>query len=609
MSKVYTDIYQYILAQETAFKKPVKLSTGKTWNFKNHVNRSVLYRDSDIVGNKTEFTPIKNITRPILNLEYRTENIDVKDVDIYADDKDKFHLSFLVKKYHDDVFTQEYDLDTFFDQLNQSRIDFGGALSKSVAGKIREYVPMESIAFCDQRDILSRPIGLKHSYSPDELLAMGDRGWGKESNGATISLKDLIVLARENTKDDHSEGDIEVYEVHGNLPKKFANADDDSEEYESRIYIVGFYQKKNSQDRQGVTIYTKSEPKSPFKLGKRGVGIYGRALDFGGAEELFEPQVWVNYAMIREQRLLDSASTTVFTSTDPAFSQKNKTLNLENNEVLDLAPNTEVKQLDTVPKSIRLFESSVELWTDHAEKMGAATDPLQGEQSTAGTPFAAIQAQIQQGLGLHDYRRGIFAKHLEEIYKEDYIPQIEKKIYEGMTFLSELSLEEMQYVTDALVECETEKAQKAFVLANGGQAMPPDMVDLFKQQVTDQFKKKGSKHFLEILKGEFKNVSLGVKVSIAGKSKNLGKATDALVNILRFAIANPQGFMATMQIPGMGAAFNSIVEYAGLSPVDFSDISKAQAMMQQAQPPQPQSQPQQSPQQMQPQVAQPAYGK
>lgn len=592
--KQYANIYDYIRSQETKFKKDVKLSTDKTWNMKKHINRSVLYRDSDIEGTKTDFTPIKNITRPILNLQYRTEDIDGKDVDIYVDDKDKFHLSFLVKKYHDDVFTQMYDLDTFFDQLNQARIDFGAALSKGVSGKIREYVPMESIAFCDQRDILSRPIGLKHSYSPDELLAMGDRGWGKPSNGATISLKDCIVLARENTKDDHSEGDIEVYEVHGNLPKVFADSTDDSEEYESRMFIVAFYQKKDSMDTFGVTLYTALEPESPFKLCKRGVGIYGRALDFGGAEELFESQVWVNYSMIREQRLLDSASTTWFTSTDPAFTQRNKTLNMDNNEVLDLAPNTEVKQVDTTPRNIRLFETSVAEWEDHAEKMGAATDPLQGEESNAGTPFAAIQAQIQAGMGLHDYRRGIFAKHLEELYKEDYIPMIEKKICEGMTFLSDLSLEEMQYVTDALVQCETEKAQKAFVLSNGGQAMTPQMVDLFKQQVSDSFKKKGSKHFLEVLKGEFKDVNLGVKVSIAGKSKNLGKATDTIVNILKFAFSNPQGFAMTMQIPGMAASFNQIIEFAGLSPVDFSDIGKM--TMAQPQPQAPQAQPQQQPQ-------------
>ncbi len=284
---------------------------------------------------------------------------------------------------------------------------------------------------------------------------------------------------------------------------------------------------------------------------------------------------------------------------------------MENREVLDLAPGTELKQVDSFPRSIQLFERAVADWESHAENMGAATDPLQGEQSTAGTPFAAIQAQIQQGMGLHDYRRGIFAKHLEEIYKDDYIPQIEKKITEGTTFLSELSLEELQYVTEGLVKYELEKVKKEYVLSNMGQAMTPDMEQQFEQSVRDEIKKKGNKWFIEILKGEFKNIKCAVKVNVAGKSKNLGKATDTLVNLLKFAFANPQGFAMTMQIPGMASAFNAIIEYAGLDPVNFAGIEK----MAISQPPQPQGQqqqqsgppqgqpgqPQPSPQQMQPQ--------
>ena len=62
---------------------------------------------------KNDYKPVKNITRPILNLQHRTEDIELKDVQIYVNDADKYHLSFLVKKYHDDVFVQENDLDTF----------------------------------------------------------------------------------------------------------------------------------------------------------------------------------------------------------------------------------------------------------------------------------------------------------------------------------------------------------------------------------------------------------------------------------------------------------------------------------------------------------------
>jgi hypothetical protein len=594
----YTDIFQYITSQETAFKQGIEVNT-KRWSMKDHLTRSALYRDSDIVGEKDKFTPIKNITRPILNLQYRTEDIDVKDVQIYVDDKDKFHLSFLVKKYHDDVFTQEYDLDSYFDALNQSRIDFGGGLSKSVKSPCPEVVPLQSIAFCDQTDILSGPIGIKHYYSPDQLLAMASRGWGKKGNGATASLEDLIALSRDQKNQNKEEGItetpgryIEVYEVHGNLPKQFADSTYQGEEYETRIFIVAFYQKQDSMEKYGITLFTALEPESPFKIVLRDP-VFGRGLGFGGAEELFEAQLWTNYAMIRMQDMLDSASKTIILSEDPAFTQRNKVRSMENLEVADVERGAKVAPMDTYPRNYSLFNEATQQWEEHAQKMGAATDPLQGEQSTAGTPFAAIQAQIQQGMGLHDYRRGIFAKHLEEVYRDWIIPHIEKKICEGTTFLSELSMDELQFVTDSLLSVEIERAKKEYVLSNAGQAMPPELEQLYAQQVMDAFKKKGNKHFIEILKGEFKGTKLGVKVSIAGKSKNLGKATDAVVNILKFAFSNPQGFALTMQIPGMSASFNQIIEYAGLSPVDFSGISKiAQQQM---------AQPQQAPQEMQPQ--------
>ncbi len=61
---------------------------------------------------------------------------------------------------------------------------------------------------------------------------------------------------------------------------------------------------------------------------------------------------------------------------------------------------------------------------------------------------------------------------------------------------------------------------------------------------------------------------------MAGKSKNLASMTDKIVNIFRFAFSNPAGFAQTMQIPGMAKSFNQILEFSGLSPVDFTGIDK-----------------------------------
>lgn len=574
------NIFNYIRLQETAYKQPIAINEKWDWNMYDHVLRSELYANSQLMNGKTEYTPVKNITRPILNLQHRTEDIDIKDVQIYVDDPDKYYLSLLVKKYHDDVFVVENDMDSFFDDLNNSRIDFGAGLSKQLNKPCPEVVPLQSIAFCDQTDMLSGPIGIKHYYSPDQLLDMEKVGWGDVANGATISIPDLIKLSQDEKKSDKNARInktpgryIEIYEVHGNLPKKYADPLDASETYETRLFIVGYYQKKNSKDMQGVVLYTKVESESPFKLIKRDA-VFGRALGFGGAEELFEAQVWVNLDMIRMQGMLDATSKTILGAkgaNSATISQKNNLKELENLSIIDLG-DSELEVIDTVPRSIQLFEQSVQAWEAHAKDMGGAPDTLQGQEPSAGTPFSSLQAQIQQGIGLHEYRRGQYAKHLEGIYMDWIIPHIEKQITKGATFISELSLEELQYIADAMVTNETNKMLKQQIL--DGNIPDPAAIQLFQQQVRDDFKKRGNKHFIEILKNDFKDAPLAVKVNIAGKQRNLAGVVDKITNIFRFAFSNPQGFAQVMQIPGMARSFNEILEYSGLSPADFSGLDK-----------------------------------
>ncbi len=594
----YQDIYTFIQTQETAYKLPIRLPGDWEWGMQKHIETSYLYNHSQLTTGKDDFKPVKNITRPIINLQRRTEDIEVTDVQLYIDNPDKYHLSFLVKKYHDDVFVRENDMDTYFDECNDSRITYGAGLSKKLYGPRPEVVPLQSIVFCDQTDILSGPIGIKHFYSPDQLMDMASKGWGEEKNGATGSLPDVIRLAREIKQERQNDTDvktpgkyIEIYEVHGSLPRKFLNKNDTSELFSNQLHIVTFYQKATGE-KGNITLYAAEEPESPFKLIKRDP-VYGRALGFGGVEELFEAQVWVNYDMIRMKQMLDAAAVTVFAATGmnaTDIARRNKLEGLKNMEVLDMADG-ELKQVDTFPRNLQLFENSVVQWEAHAQQMGAANDAIMGEQPTAGTPFKLQELVTSESHGLHEYRRGQYAKYLEEIYNDWIIPHIQKKICEGATFLSELSLDELQFVTDSVVTNLANQRIKDMILA--GEEPTPEMADVFKELLREEFKKKGTKHFVEILKGEFKNTKLGVKVSIAGKSKNLAAMTDKVVNIFRFAFSNPAGFAQVMQIPGMGKAFNEILEFSGLSPVDFSGIDKIAQ-------PQPEPQPQTSPIQPQP---------
>jgi hypothetical protein len=128
-------------------------------------------------------------------------------------------------------------------------------------------------------------------------------------------------------------------------------------------------------------------------------------------------------------------------------------------------------------------------------------------------------------------------------------------------------------------------------------------VDGYQDIIRGEFKKKGNKHFIEIFKGEMKDAPMNVRTNIAGKQKNLGATVDKLTNIFRFAFSNPMGFAQVMQMPGMGKAFNDILEYSGLSPVDFSGAEKMAQQMQSQQNPAPTPPPLPSPQELQPQLA------
>lgn len=573
----YGSIHDFIVGKENEYEHPIAIN-GWEWSMKDHIKTSFYYKHGRLINGNDENTPVKNITRPLLNLQYRSEDIDVKDILLYVDDPQHYHLSFLVKKYHDDVFVVKNDLDTFIDDTNESKIDYGGALIKEMPGVRPEVVDMQSIAFCDQTDILKGPIGIKHYFNPAELKEMEAKGWGSPSNGANMSIDEIIALAEEKRDeggDDNRENDtpgsyIEVYEVHGVLPQYFVD-DSDSQEYTQQFHIAAFYTAKDGE-RRGVSLFRKKVAKSPFKFIARDK-IFSRGLGFGGAEELFENQVWTNYDVIRMKELLDATSKVILKAVGTDFKSKypNGLADVDNLQILEMNEGEDINQIDTTPRSMVLFEKSVAEWERHAQLMASASDPLLGEPAPSGTPFKAQALQVVEGKALHDYRRGKFAKFLEEVYRDWIIPYIVREITNGTKFLTELSTEELQFVVDKVVENEAFNMQKERVLR--GETFTAQEVELFKNKVREDFLKDGNKKFLEILKGEFKGKTVRVKINVAGKQKDVSLMTDKLVNIFRQIIANPQGFMQVMQTPGMSRTFNDILEYSGLSPVYFSGLT------------------------------------
>lgn len=560
-----TNIYSFVEEQEAGMKTQIPVEDGWWWNFREHVRRSFLYKNTQFERNndKRDKRPFKNIIRPILNIHYRTEGFDVKDIEIYVDNADTYYKSFLIKKFHE-KWALTNEMDTFIDELVESYVDYGGVLVKNVRGVRPEVVDFRTIAFCDQTDFLSGPFAIKHYYSPSQLRKMASSGWGRTENGATMDLETLILKGEAHKKQNKDVGEtktpgryIEVYEVHNCSEMDFDVSSENSEPY---IYIVAFYQDESGKN-QGVCLFKNPEPKLPFKFLKRDP-VQGRALGFGAVEELFEAQMWTNFAEIHIMGMLEHASKTYYKTTDPKFKGQNISNN-ENGRVFDLSAETDLNQIDNQPRNIVAFTNMVQEMHEHAGEIGAASDIFLGKQPTAGTPFKSVESQIVESKSLHIWRQGRIAVFVDEIYRDWVIPHLAKEITKGVKFLSTLSMDEMMTVSESVIINVANNKIKEKMLQ--GVLPQQDEIDLLKATTQESFMKKGTKRFLEILKDEMSGEKLGVSTNIAGKQKDLALLTDKMVNVVRQFIATPE----MRQDPEMVKWLNSILENSGLSPIGF----------------------------------------
>ena len=569
------DKYEYIVQEEESYRtNGVDLDDQWHWSMYDHIRRSYLVKNSKFFTGKNDGErPNKNIVLPILNVQYRTEGFDVKDIQPFVDEAEDFYKSFLVKKYHP-RWARKYSIDEFIDEMVESYVDYGLALIKNVNNVRPEVVPLQRLAFCDQTDILSGAICEKHQYSVDQLM---DQKWDKDKVQEAIDMAEAEKEIAKGKKTKTPSKYIEVYELHGSFPKSWLNEGDSDEEYSNQIHIVAYY-KDSNEKKHGITLFQGKESKPRYKAYKRD-DIFGRACGRGGIEELFEAQTWTNYSEIQIKELLDAASLLLLQSSDRELAERNKISDLEKGEILYHSAGEPMTQVTIQPQNKQQFDENVDRWNNTAQTIGSANEAVLGESPTSGTPFKLQNLVTQHGLGLHKYRQGKLSTFTVEIYRDCVLQYLVNDMNHGQKFLEELSLDELEWVADQVITNLSNDRLKELVFKEG-KSVTEEERQMFKQVKKEQFMKGGTKQFLEIIKDELKDIPVDVVINIKGKQKDLQQMTDKLVNIFRQIVAAPQ----IMQVPGMPKLFNQIIESSGLDPVDFSSFTNPKIEQAQPQP-------------------------
>ena len=584
------NIFSYITAEESKFDtEEIRVGSNWQWSFKSHTQMIFHLKNGVFFQGENDWLrSFKNIMEPVLSLAYWTEDIEVKDVEFFIENKPGRVASFFIKKYHDEVYVREHDLDELFDEITESDIDYGGVLVEMISEKRPKVLALPRVAFCDQTEMMGGPIGFKLYLSPAKLRQMEKSGWFKKENGATGTADELIELATqdktpdgqlEQKKNTTTGKQIEVYIVRGDLPERYLDEKKtDSKEMVGQLQIVAFYTDKDKK-KQYFTCYRKNEDEGSIKF-FTSQKITGRALGRGWGERMLHPQIWTNFLEIHKTQMLQAAAKVPLYTDDETFTNRNQIQDMENLEITTIKEGRRMFQVPTAATAnISLFKDGVNSWFEYAQYAGAAFDPLMGKEANSGTTFRGQNQVVQQGRGPHERLKGKRAKFIEEIYRDKIIKDIKREILRGKKFLATLSGDEMQWVAEQLAIKEWNNRFKDKVLAEEG--FQEGEKEAFIEEYKMNFRKGGSQHLLEILKDEFEGIEMRIGINVASKQKDLAGLSDKILSIFQFVMSNPANFLQGMAIPGMSDAMSNILQYSGVNESEFMGF--AQQMATQAQ--------------------------
>src|SRR3990167_10908567 len=271
-----SDIFSFIKAEEKKFETDeIQVGENWYWGFRKHVQLLFHLKNGVFFTGANDWVrQFRNFMEGIIELSNWTEDIDIgRDVTFFIEGEDDRALSFVIKKAHDEIYVREQDIDKLVDDITESDNTYGGVLVQK--GKDRpEVLQLNSVAFCDQTDLLGGVVGLKFNFSPAKLRAMSKMGWGDEKNGAAISIEDLILLAttekdsigtQGGTTNSASGKTIEVYIVRGDMPEHYLKDNNDMEYYCPQVQIVAFYHDQDGK-KQNVTLYMKKDNGESLKF-------------------------------------------------------------------------------------------------------------------------------------------------------------------------------------------------------------------------------------------------------------------------------------------------------------------------------------------------------
>lgn len=546
----------------------IEITKGLNFNLSETLRTITFYSNSKYLGGQKDELgrdkPFNNINTFRVNVAYRATDLDLKDIQIVADDitdtENQIKAMILGKEAY--KWGKNNGLSEFLNNFGYTRAKYGDVLVKKCIEKEDGKEEFE-LEVCAWKNMIVDPVNIddsviieKHYFKPYELAEKKD-------------IWDNVIEVLELSK--KSKADIEVLEIHGKFPEAIDPDSDSDDEYTyvGKKYLVGMV------GAEMFLLYSETEDKSPYRhLSWR--KEEGRDFGVGIIEDGFEAQVWTNDATIAEKNAMELAGKVIL-KTNSKKVGSNILTDADNGRIFELEDGKDITPINLMPTALPKYAELIQRWDNQYERVSSTFNAITGEQMPSGTPYRQTAILNQEAGSLFDQRREEAGIFISELYMDWVLPYLIKKLNKEHILTAEWSNEELAIIDEGFSNYRKGRKLVEAVLSN--QEVTQEMLDAEGTAYNNEVKNLKNVRSIPIPKDYFKDFECSVSVVITNEMRNKSAILESLSNILAQVGANP----AMLQDPTLSKIFGSIIEISGV-PISPSALIRPQ----QQQPMQPQ---------------------
>jgi phage pi2 protein 07 len=489
-------------------------------------------------------------------------DLDTKDFVFIPDDEGSKWGSYIISKEFRDWARENYFgelINTFVEKFPK----YGTVVSKKVGTTIEE-IPLRSLI--NQQDAKSlkeatHVIQVHDNMTIDDMEEYPD--W--DTSGLEMDFGETTT----------------VYERYGKVPtwyyNKFKGLPEPSKGDNRSKYVVAIVTLKQGQkkgDESGSILFME-ETRCPY-LEVHWKRQDGRWLGIGEIENQLENQISRNMIANLRRRALLWSSKKIFQSTDDTVA-KNLVKDVKDGEILNVAPNGQITQVDMASREVGEFSSAEQVWEENSNQKSFTFEVATGESLPSGTPFrlgVVLSGAVNSHFKLKQQKLGLFFKKMviEDVYK--IFKQQNSKEHTITIFGTETGIENLK---KAMAEMEFNK--QIFDAYMKDEPMPDP--GALRQLIEDSYSQKTHLYpkipdkFYDTVKHHVELVITGEEVNVSSKIQTYTTLYQSLAQQ-----GDPRAEQMLQRIVGMtGETLEAIVgkkPTAPASPVPQAQVSSLQ---------------------------------